>query len=77
MCDAGRDGAKTPTNLNEEKRQREQILALNQVLAQQVMEKSRSSRGGNKQLYRRIVASLNRLILYRPDPSKFRMFLFN
>merc|ERR1712083_740417 len=40
-----RDGAKTPTNLNEEKRQREQILALNQVLAQQVMEKSRSSRG--------------------------------
>merc|ERR1712165_329060 len=33
-------------NLNEEKRQREQILALNQVLAQQVLQKSRSASRG-------------------------------
>merc|ERR1711997_1178575 len=32
-------------NMNEEKRQREQILALNQVLAQQVIAKSRASQG--------------------------------
>ena len=31
--------------MNEEKRQREQILALNQVLAQQVIAKSRASQG--------------------------------
>ena len=32
--------------MNEEKRQREQILALNQVLAQQVLQKSRSASRG-------------------------------
>merc|ERR1712062_146049 len=32
-------------NMNEEKKQREQILALNQVLAQQVIAKSRASQG--------------------------------
>merc|ERR1711992_119825 len=32
-------------NMNEEKRQREQLLALNQVLAQQVIAKSRASQG--------------------------------
>merc|ERR1711953_427024 len=32
-------------NMNEEKRQRQQILALNQVLAQQVIAKSRASQG--------------------------------
>merc|ERR1711915_328515 len=38
-----------PTNIEEEKRQREQILALNQVLARQVMEKSRAVAGQNKE----------------------------
>ena len=32
-------------NMNEEKRQREQLLALNQVLAQQVLQKSRKVSG--------------------------------
>ena len=32
-------------NINEEKKQREQLLALNQVIAQQVMEKRKSLPG--------------------------------
>ena len=42
---AGKDSDKE-VNLNEEKRHREQILALNQVLAQQVLQKSRSASRG-------------------------------
>jgi len=38
-----------PTNISEDKRQREQILALNQVLARQVMEKSRAVAGQSKE----------------------------
>merc|ERR1739838_133984 len=44
----GREGERT-TNINDEKKQREQILALNQVLARQVMEKSRAVAGQNKE----------------------------
>jgi len=45
----GRGEKEAPTNIEEEKRQREQILALNQVLARQVMEKSRAVAGQNKE----------------------------
>ena len=41
---AGKESDKS-INMNEEKRQREQLLALNQVLAQQVIAKSRASQG--------------------------------
>ena len=41
---AGKESDKS-INMNEEKKQREQILALNQVLAQQVIAKSRASQG--------------------------------
>ena len=48
---SGKDSDKE-INLNEEKRQREQILALNQVLAQQVLQKSRSaSRGKSCEIF--------------------------
>lgn len=38
-----------PTSIGDDKKQREQILALNQVLARQVMEKSRAVAGQNKE----------------------------
>jgi len=41
---AGKESDKS-INMNEEKKQREQILALNQVVAQQVIAKSRASQG--------------------------------
>eukprot|EP00092_Neocalanus_flemingeri_P062608 GFUD01075557.1.p1 GENE.GFUD01075557.1~~GFUD01075557.1.p1 ORF type:complete len:160 (+),score=38.54 GFUD01075557.1:59-481(+) len=45
-----REGEKTTnTNITDDKRQREQILALNQVLARQVMEKSRAVAGQTKE----------------------------
>ena len=49
---AGRGDKERPTNISEDKRQREQILALNQVLARQVMEKSRAV-AGNLRLIKR------------------------
>ena len=43
---AGKESGEKEVNMNEDKRQREQILALNQVLAQQVLQKSRKVSGG-------------------------------
>ena len=41
----------SPKNITEEKKQREQLLALNQVIAQQVMEKRKSLPGKYLQLH--------------------------
>ena len=63
---SGKDSDKE-INLNEEKRQREQILALNQVLAQQVLQKSRSaSRGKSCKIFILIAhCNLNVLSYFR------------
>ena len=45
MFDSSGKESDKEINMSEEKKQREQLLALNQVLAQQVLQKSRSVSG--------------------------------